>query len=77
VPRVLLLVLDSVGCGHAPDAAAYGDAGANTLGHILEQRPTTRLPALKSVGLYQALALARGEHPCSLPLQGIGNWPER
>jgi len=70
VPRALLLVLDSVGCGHAPDAAAYGDEGANTLGHILEQRPATKLPTLKSIGLYQALALARGEDPCSLPLQG-------
>jgi len=70
VPRALLLVLDSVGCGHAPDAAAYGDEGANTLGHILEQRPRTKLPTLKSLGLYQSLALARGEEPCSPPLQG-------
>jgi phosphopentomutase len=68
--RALLLVLDSVGCGHAPDAAAYGDEGANTLGHILEQRPQTKLPTLKSLGLYQALALARGEEPCSPPLRG-------
>ncbi|HVE15538.1 MAG TPA: phosphopentomutase [Chthoniobacterales bacterium] len=70
MPRALLLVLDSVGCGHAPDASAYGDEGANTLGHILEQRPETKLPTLKSIGLYQALALARGEDPCSPPLQG-------
>ncbi|HVH02850.1 MAG TPA: phosphopentomutase, partial [Amaricoccus sp.] len=34
MPRGFLLVLDSVGCGGAPDAAAFGDAGANTLGHI-------------------------------------------
>jgi phosphopentomutase len=78
VPRALLLVLDSVGCGHAPDAAAYGDEGANTLGHILEQRPATRLPTLKSLGLYQALAIARGEMPCSLPLRGaVGTLTER
>ncbi len=70
MPRALLLVLDSVGCGHAPDAAAYGDEGANTLGHILERRPSTHLPALKSLGLYQALSLARGEAPCSPPLHG-------
>ncbi len=68
--RALLLVLDSAGCGHAPDARAYGDEGANTLGHILESRPSTRLPALKSLGLYQALSMARGEEPCSLPLAG-------
>ena len=34
--RAILLVLDSVGIGAAPDAAAYGDAGADTLGHIAE-----------------------------------------
>ena len=34
--RALLVVLDSVGVGGAPDAAAYGDADANTLGHIAE-----------------------------------------
>ena len=37
--RALLLILDSVGCGHAPDAAAYGDEGADTLGHIAAQTP--------------------------------------
>ena len=35
--RSLLLVLNSVGCGHASDAAAYGDEGADTLGHIFEE----------------------------------------
>ncbi len=68
--RALLIVLDSAGCGHAPDAAAYGDEGANTFGHILEALPQTRLPNLKSLGLYQAFALARGETPCALPLAG-------
>ena len=32
--RAFLIVLDSVGIGGAPDAAAYGDAGADTLGNI-------------------------------------------
>lgn len=49
--RALLIVLDSVGIGNAPDAASYGDEGANTLGHILEQMPELRLPALDSLGL--------------------------
>ncbi len=78
MPRALLLILDSAGCGHAPDAAAYGDEGADTLGHILERRPSTRLPALKSIGLYQALSLARGEEPCAPPLRGaVGVLTER
>ncbi|MEM8570711.1 MAG: phosphopentomutase [Pseudomonadota bacterium] len=34
MPRAILLVLDSVGCGGAPDAELFGDAGSNTLGHI-------------------------------------------
>ena len=49
--RALLLVLDSVGCGHAPDAAAYGDAGADTLGHIFATQPALALPTLFSLGL--------------------------
>ena len=36
MPRALLIVLDSVGIGGAEDASAYGDAGADTLGHIAE-----------------------------------------
>lgn len=49
--RALLLVLDSVGIGNAPDAEEYGDQGANTLGHILEEQPHLRLPTLSSLGL--------------------------
>ncbi|MDQ6913622.1 MAG: phosphopentomutase [Verrucomicrobiota bacterium] len=57
--RALLLVLDSVGIGHAPDAASYGDEGANTLGHIFERMPDLTLPNLDSLGLS---ALLKGEH---------------
>ena len=32
--RAFVVVMDSVGCGGAPDAADFGDAGANTLAHI-------------------------------------------
>lgn len=49
--RALLIVLDSVGIGDAPDAAKYGDAGANTLGHIFEKIPDLRLPTLEVLGL--------------------------
>jgi phosphopentomutase len=49
--RALLLVLDSVGIGHAPDADEYGDAGADTLGHILERVPEMQLPHLCQLGL--------------------------
>lgn len=53
--RALLLILDSVGCGRAPDAAAYGDDGANTLGHILQARPQLALPNLFSLGLWKVV----------------------
>ncbi len=78
MPRALLLVLDGVGCGHAPDAAAYGDEGADTLGHILERRPLTSLPTLEALGLHQTLALARGEDPGPPPRRGaVGVLTER
>ncbi|MBL9152313.1 MAG: phosphopentomutase [Verrucomicrobiales bacterium] len=58
--RALLIVLDSVGIGHAPDAAAFGDQGADTVGHILERHPDTALPHLRTCGLDAARALAAG-----------------
>jgi len=36
--RVIWVVLDSVGVGEMPDAAQYGDAGSDTLGHIAQSR---------------------------------------
>jgi phosphopentomutase len=50
VARVIVIVLDSVGIGEAPDAAAYGDEGSDTLGHIHLQVPL-RIPVLRSLGL--------------------------
>ncbi|MCL1965369.1 MAG: phosphopentomutase [Firmicutes bacterium] len=48
--KTILIVLDGVGCGDAPDASAYGDEGANTLRHVLEAaRPS--LPNLRGLGL--------------------------
>ena len=51
MPRALILVLDSVGCGAAPDAAHYGDANADTLGHILAAHPALKIPHLMNWGL--------------------------
>jgi phosphopentomutase len=49
-PRVVLIVLDSVGCGELPDAGVYGDKGSDTLGNIARQVPL-RIPHLRSLGL--------------------------
>jgi phosphopentomutase len=57
--RALLLVLDSVGVGDAPDAAQYGDAGANTLAHIAEQAVHLQLPNLCRLGLGEVVERLR------------------
>ncbi|MEF9937482.1 phosphopentomutase [Carnobacterium sp.] len=48
--RVHLIVMDSVGIGEAPDAAAFGDVGSDTLGHIAEIAGLT-IPNLEKLGL--------------------------
>jgi phosphopentomutase len=48
--RIVLIVLDGAGIGAMPDAAEWGDAGSDTLGHILESR-NLRLPNLQRYGL--------------------------
>jgi phosphopentomutase len=49
--RFILVVLDGLGCGAAPDAAAYGDAGSDTLGNVARQVGGLRLPVLEELGL--------------------------
>ena len=49
--RAIIIVLDSVGIGALPDAAAFGDAGSNTLVNIKKARPETSLPNLCALGL--------------------------
>ena len=51
INRVFLIILDSVGVGSLPDAAAFGDDGANTLGHVAERRGGLKLPNLAKLGL--------------------------
>ncbi|HTR12866.1 MAG TPA: phosphopentomutase, partial [Roseiarcus sp.] len=75
MPRAILIVLDSVGCGGAEDAAAYGDQGADTLGHIAEgcalglgnhdslRRGPLNLPRLEALGLGHAMLASTGRAP--------------
>ena len=68
--NVILLVLDGAGCGELPDAAAYGDAGSNTLRHVLTSRPL-HLPVLTSLGLYRVPGLEGiSEIPASMGYAG-------
>ena len=52
--RVVVLVCDGLGVGAAPDADDYGDASADTLGHVLDRYPTP-LPNLAGLGLLAIL----------------------
>ena len=70
--RGVIIVLDSVGCGGAEDAADYGDAGADTLGHIAQacalgqgdraglRAGPLRLPNLDAMGLGLVLHASTG-----------------
>ena len=51
--RVTLIVLDSLGIGAMPDAEKYGDAGADTLGHIADSMTEFKIPNLVELGLGQ------------------------
>lgn len=47
--RVFLIVMDSLGCGEAPDAAKYNDVGSNTILHI-SQKMKLNIPNMQSLG---------------------------
>lgn len=51
IDRVILIVLDSVGCGASPDAGRYGDGGADTLGNLSRHVGGLSLPNLQALGL--------------------------
>ena len=82
--RVFLIVMDSVGCGGAPDAAAFGDEGANTLGHIAQacaegraevgRSGSLRMPNLDRLGLGAAIRLASGAATPGLSARPEGLW---
>jgi phosphopentomutase len=74
--RAVLITLDGVGIGALPDAADYGDAGANTLQHVAAACGGLRLPHLQSLGLGNLLAIP-GVPPVTTPRGGFGRMLER
>lgn len=64
--RAFVIVLDAVGAGALPDAADYGDAGTNTLGHLAELAGGLELPNLQRLGLGSILPL-EGVPPALAP----------
>jgi phosphopentomutase len=65
--RAFVIVLDACGAGELPDSADYGDAGANTLGHVAEAAGGLELPVLQRLGLGSALPL-QGCPPAEAPV---------
>lgn len=75
MPRAIILVLDSVGCGGALDAALYGDEGSNTLGHVARacasgqgdreglRRGPLQTPNLEALGLGFVIEASSGDRP--------------
>jgi len=82
--RAFLIVMDSVGCGGAPDAADFGDEGANTLAHIAAacaagqaedgRSGPLQLPVLDALGLGAAVRLASGAATPGLSAIPQGRW---
>lgn len=82
--RAFLVVMDSVGCGGAPDAADFGDAGSNTLGHIAAacaggqaeagRSGPLKMPNLDRLGLGAAIRLASGAATPGLDAVPEGLW---
>ncbi|HSW50154.1 MAG TPA: phosphopentomutase [Bryobacteraceae bacterium] len=68
--RIILIVIDSLGVGEAPDADRYGDAGSNTLGNLSRARRLS-LPHLLELGLANIEPLA-GIEPPTEPLGAYG-----
>jgi phosphopentomutase len=73
--RAIVIVLDSVGVGELPDAAAYGDEGSNTLGN-LARRVQLKIPTLAALGLSRVVALPGVPLPAA-PLAAFGRMAER
>ena len=61
--RIIILVMDSVGIGHAPDAANFNDEGSNTLGHIESTAGLIHCPTLRSLGLANIADIKTDEAP--------------
>lgn len=87
--RAFLVVMDSVGCGGAPDSGAFfngdlPDTGANTLGHIIAACAQGRadegrsgplnVPHLEALGLAHAVRLASGDETPGLSREVTGTW---
>jgi phosphopentomutase len=75
IDRVIWIVLDSCGCGAAPDAKSYGDDGSNTLGNMSVKLGGLTLPHLQGLGLGH-LTTILGVPPVAAPRAAFGKMRE-
>lgn len=73
--RAVLIVMDSLGVGDAPDAADYGDVGSDTLGHVAAAVGGLSLPNLQAAGLGN-LHPVEGVPPADRPTMAYGKLAE-
>lgn len=69
--KVVIVVIDGVGCGALPDADEYGDSGANTLAHVAAHVGGLDLPEMQQLGLGNITDI-KGVTPSETPAAGHG-----
>ncbi len=74
--RIIVIVLDGLGVGELPDAASYGDTGANTLEHVVGAIHRPSLPNLQRLGLMRMLPDAECHGDASMPEGRFGKMGE-
>ena len=75
VKRVIILVFDSLGVGALPDAAAYGDAGANTLANTARAAKGLNIPVMQKLGIGNIIHID-GVPPAKRPSAAYGKLAE-
>ncbi len=75
VNRIIVIVLDSVGIGETPDAAAYGDVGSHTLGNMARVVGGLNVPNMEAMGLGN-IAILEGVLPQTQPSAAYGKMAE-
>jgi len=73
--RVIIILLDGVGCGELPDASKYGDEGSNTLGNLSREIGGLDLPQFEKLGLGNIIKI-QGIPPAEFPSASYGKAAE-
>ena len=74
--RAVIIVLDSVGVGEAPDAEEYGDLGSNTLMHVYQKNDNFKLPNLEKLGITHIKGLEEIKNKDVIPQGSYGRGKE-